>query len=1026
MFPAANFTDKLAIIKAAFKSAPEHLPEPAIIEQTSAPLVDVPLADSDWQKFRPLSRVRKSSRPPEILPELWNHASPKQKKDMLEKIAQNAAKVRVAELQDPVIPPDSVPYPTFQEGGSSSSSSSGPNVSAATASHHFKGNPKKMVFFEFCCDDDSNLYESAKQQGMAAERFSLSVCDLSTKSGIAFVMDMAKQYTSLGFTIHMHSAVPCTVWSAWQHFNIAKGSASFRRNMLRRRAESATIIAGWKEVARYVKSVNGHNSFEWPRYCSGWFLVQDFFEEMGMKQSKPDGCMLGSISTSGDYIKKPWSWWSSFEPTITMLETRVCDGTHNHVPCQGSSTKPSGHYPRRMTDDIIDTIVNPQKYVPLNQQPTEALVSGVSSKDVVASDELPGSQHLLGLESGESIKNITKTLTELAKVLRTSTYVSNNVSRSAKKALQPHREKFDNTTQCQFSPVYALVHKLLTKADPEFHSEGAAASLNKELTKLKSIKVWDHDSPREWSDVRKEDLLATIARLFPITSLKHAETKCPEFKSRIVLQGSNVKDTDGNAALFGEISSNPSNLNTIRHGAVYSGTNDKLRCDISDAVAAYIQHLLTEADGPSVYVRLPREWLPESAKNMRDPCFKMLRPVYGHPAAGRIWETHLREILLGEEYLGIDGKPYHWEPVPSFPNTWVLDRPQMLTSFLTVYVDDFVLVGQDNDAVWKQLRLKVELTDPLPISRALGCNFKISKDPEQPTVTIIEQEMRDFFASCVEKYTSTPGTLPIKFAEVPFLESVDPDDDTSPPGVLKEFAAALLMKPFYGARACRPELIYTITFLARYVTVWSAVHDKMIHRLYNYIASTLDMVLVAKVDSRDFNTLELDAYPDADFAGCKRTSRSTSGGWFELGAGSPTGLTTAGLEWSSKRQTATATSTTEAEMSSAAAILKGAAVPALELWERLLRRPVTIRLLEDNQATLKVMQSGYSSKLRHMSKTQRVELSFVTDVCKICGVKPEYIQTHLQKGDFLTKGLSREKHCKALDLVGLKCQNCSA
>lgn len=347
-------------------------------------------------------------------------------------------------------------------------------------------------------------------------------------------------------------------------------------------------------------------------------------------------------------------------------------------------------------------------------------------------------------------------------------------------------------------------------------------------------------------------------------------------------------------------------------------------------------------------------------------------------------------------------------------------------SFLTVYVDDFVLVGQDNDTVWKQLRLKVELTDPAPISRALGCNFKVFKDPLQPTVTIIEQEMRDFFASCVEKYSATPGTLPIKHAEVPFLESVDPDDDTSPPGVLKDFAAALLMKPFYGARACRPELIYTITFLARYVSVWSVVHDKMIHRLYNYIASTLDTVLVSKVDSRDVNTLMLDAFPDADFAGCKRTSRSTSGGWFELGSGKPDGLTTAALEWSSKRQTATATSTTEAEMASAAAILKGAAVPALELWERLLKRPVTIRLLEDNQATLKVMQSGYSSKLRHMSKTHRVELSFVTDVCKICGVKPEYIQTHLQKGDFLTKGLSRDKHCNALDLVGLKCRVCAA
>ena len=70
------------------------------------------------------------------------------------------------------------------------------------------------------------------------------------------------------------------------------------------------------------------------------------------------------------------------------------------------------------------------------------------------------------------------------------------------------------------------------------------------------------------------------------------------------------------------------------------------------------------------------------------------------------------------------------------------------------------------------------------------------------------------------------------------------------------------------------------------------------------------------------------------------------------------------------------------------------------------------------------MQSGYSSKLRHMAKTQRVELSFITDVCQACNVKPEYIGTDFQKGDFLTKGLAKDKHFAALKLVGLQCKLC--
>ena len=184
----------------------------------------------------------------------------------------------------------------------------------------------------------------------------------------------------------------------------------------------------------------------------------------------------------------------------------------------------------------------------------------------------------------------------------------------------------------------------------------------------------------------------------------------------------------------------------------------------------------------------------------------------------------------------------------------------------------------------------------------------------------------------------------MRHADVPFLDC-DPDDDSVPTGFFKDQAASLLMKPFYGARACRPELLFTITFLARYVSRWSTIHDKMLHRLYCYIWSTLDSQLVSTVDSRDIDKVCLMAYPDADFAGCKRTSRSTNGGWFELGCiAGYEGQTTAALEWSSKRQTATATSTTEAEMSSAAALLKNTAIPALELWERLLNRDVQIRL----------------------------------------------------------------------------------
>ena len=141
---------------------------------------------------------------------------------------------------------------------------------------------------------------------------------------------------------------------------------------------------------------------------------------------------------------------------------------------------------------------------------------------------------------------------------------------------------------------------------------------------------------------------------------------------------------------------------------------------------------------------------------MRDPCFLMLRPLYGHPAAGRIWESHLNKVIINQSYKNSDGSTSSWSPVPGFPNTWTMTSPNSMPSFLTVYVDDFVLVSPTAKSIWVEPRKEIELTDPTAITKVLGCNFKVYKDASSPTVTIIEQEMKDFFKSCCDNYAATP------------------------------------------------------------------------------------------------------------------------------------------------------------------------------------------------------------------------------------------------------------------------------
>ena len=57
---------------------------------------------------------------------------------------------------------------------------------------------------------------------------------------------------------------------------------------------------------------------------------------------------------------------------------------------------------------------------------------------------------------------------------------------------------------------------------------------------------------------------------------------------------------------------------------------------------------------------------------------------------------------------------------------------------------------------------------------------------------------------------------------------------------------------------------------------WKKEHDDQLHRLFSYIHSTLDMHQIGYVGDK-IEDIELTLFADADFAGNKMNSHSTSG-----------------------------------------------------------------------------------------------------------------------------------------------------
>ncbi|GJU68065.1 retrovirus-related pol polyprotein from transposon TNT 1-94 [Tanacetum coccineum] len=100
----------------------------------------------------------------------------------------------------------------------------------------------------------------------------------------------------------------------------------------------------------------------------------------------------------------------------------------------------------------------------------------------------------------------------------------------------------------------------------------------------------------------------------------------------------------------------------------------------------------------------------------------------------------------------------------------------------------------------------------------------------------------------------------------------------------------------------RPDIVHATCLCARYQAKPTEKHLKEVKRIFRYLRGTVNTGLWYTKDSG----IELTGFSDADYAGCKDTFKSTSGGAQFLGEKL--------VSWSSKKQDCTALSTAESRI----------------------------------------------------------------------------------------------------------------
>ena len=226
-------------------------------------------------------------------------------------------------------------------------------------------------------------------------------------------------------------------------------------------------------------------------------------------------------------------------------------------------------------------------------------------------------------------------------------------------------------------------------------------------------------------------------------------------------------------------------------------------------------------------------------------------------------------------------------------------------------------------------------------------------------------------------------------------------------GQLGPLAISILMRVLYAAREARFDLLRAVNKMSCTVAFWNSDSDLRMERLISYIKSTLHYRQYGWIgDSPE--QLQPHAYTDADFAGCTRTLRSTTG--LQLQVEGPHSCFP--IAASSKRQPHVADSTPAAELSALHTLLKTVAIPFVDIAEKILPQVRGI-IHEDNTTAIQAIKTGKNQTMRFLPRSNGVSVQMLHE--NLNHKKPEvpyeveYTDTALMVADIHTKGFTDEK-----------------
>ena len=379
--------------------------------------------------------------------------------------------------------------------------------------------------------------------------------------------------------------------------------------------------------------------------------------------------------------------------------------------------------------------------------------------------------------------------------------------------------------------------------------------------------------------------------------------------------------------------------------------------------------------------------------------YKLLQNLYGLKDAGKTWGDYLKAGLIERG----------WKP--SDIDSCLYTKAGII---LIVYVDDAILISPSKPLIQKEissLHKDYQLTDDGPLKDYLGTRFTRRDDG---SVVLTQPHMVNRILQSVGLDPNNPDT---KMHDTPADSRKILDNDPNGKRRTQKWNYRSVVGSLSYLRSIvRPDLTMAVQQCARFCNNPSREHEEAVKRICRYLLKTKDQGLVLRPDA----TRGLECHVDADFAGSwqHRSSDDPSSvlsrtGYVISYAGCP-------IICTSKLQTLTALSTTEAEYIALSSALREV-ISIMNLLKELKGRGFPIhdstphikcRVFEDNQSCIEIATNHKTRpRTKHLSCRLHHFRSFVTNG----EITIEHVSTTEQLADMFTKPLPRHQFRKLCD-----------